>query len=303
MNQPSQYTCPRCGAPIQAGQPTCANCGLSLDPASIAAFQAQQTVRVSPQGSYPPGAPAPSLARPRNRKTLLLAVAGGALFLCVVCGAISQFSRGPAAFTPTPQLANAPTILADAGNSSATNTPAAPTDTAVSANVAPTLPIATNTSAAPTNTSVPPTLAPTREPPSPTAAASTGVGQVGKAQISGGTSLTVNKVTTASSVNEYLKPKAGNIYLVVDVTIANIDRDTAPYNPLYFKVKDMDGYEYSDSLLAPAPDLKSGDLTKGQKARGNVAFEVPKTAKGFVLTYEPLVIFGDFTPIQVDLGR
>ena len=32
MQQQPQYTCPRCGAPIQVGQFACNNCGLALDP-------------------------------------------------------------------------------------------------------------------------------------------------------------------------------------------------------------------------------------------------------------------------------
>lgn len=51
------------------------------------------------------------------------------------------------------------------------------------------------------------------------------------------------------------------------------------------------------------PSFKSGNLPKGDKVRGNVAFEVAPDAKGFVLTYQPLVILGGFQPIRIDLGQ
>ncbi len=39
----SAYICPRCHAPIVVGQLFCKQCGLGLDPKSIAAFQTQIT--------------------------------------------------------------------------------------------------------------------------------------------------------------------------------------------------------------------------------------------------------------------
>jgi len=40
----------------------------------------------------------------------------------------------------------------------------------------------------------------------------------------------------------------------------------------------------------------------GEKARGKVAFNIPDTAKGLVLTYQPIVIFGGYT-IKINLGQ
>jgi len=49
--------------------------------------------------------------------------------------------------------------------------------------------------------------------------------------------------------------------------------------------------------------LKAGTLRKGDKARGNVAFEVGTNAKGFTVRYEPLVLFGGYQPIRIGLGQ
>lgn len=129
------------------------------------------------------------------------------------------------------------------------------------------------------------------------------LGKVGDTVSGGGLSIVVNKVTTVDKL-QFLQPKAGNHYLIVDTTITNVENDSAPYNPIYAKVKDSDGDEFPASIAgAPQPALGSGTLTKGDKVHGNLAFEVPKNGKGFVLTYNPLVIAGGYVPLRVDLGQ
>jgi uncharacterized protein DUF4352 len=164
------------------------------------------------------------------------------------------------------------------GSSTATpgaSSTAAPIDTA-----------APGATAAPTATAVPPAVT---------------VGVVGERVESNGIALTVNSVSAVESVNEFSKPKEGNVFLVVDVTIESVDKDPANYNPLYFRVKDADGFEYSYNFTAPDPTLKSGELSPGDKARGNVAFEVPADAKGLVLSYKAIDFSGD-DAIEFDLG-
>jgi Domain of unknown function (DUF4352) len=142
-----------------------------------------------------------------------------------------------------------------------------------------------------------PSLADTPVPEVTTAPASVGVRVE-----SAGVALTVNKVSTATSIQQFLTPQAGNIYLVLDVTIENTGQDAGSYNALYFKVKDANNFEYDTALAAPDPSLKSGDSNKGDKVRGNVAFELPIGAKALVMSYDPLVLFGGYQIIRVNLG-
>lgn len=132
-------------------------------------------------------------------------------------------------------------------------------------------------------------------------AAPIALGQVGDRIESNGIALTVNSVSATDNVNDVFKPKEGNIFLVADVTIESVDKDPANYNPLYFKVKDADGFEYSYAFTSPDPSLKSGELSPGDKARGNVAFEVPTGATGLVLSYKAIDFSGD-EAIEVELG-
>jgi hypothetical protein len=151
--------------------------------------------------------------------------------------------------------------------------------------------------AAPTATVVP---VPTK-PAATATAAPLPVAAVGQRVASGGVVLTVNSVRKAPRAGVFAKAKEGRVLLVADVTVENAERDTAPYNPLYFKVKDAEGFEYG-SFVGVDDGLKSGELPKGDKARGVVAFEVRTDAKGFVLSYQPIVLFGGYRTIRVGLG-
>jgi|SRR6185436_17385356 len=137
-----------------------------------------------------------------------------------------------------------------------------------------------------------PTSAPAAAPTEVMVAAPT-VAKVGDRTELNGTALTVMKVSRAAELSKFQKAKDGNEFVIAEVVIENVDKDKAPYNPLYFKVKDSDGFEYNADFTAGDQSLKSGELAKGEKARGNIAFEVKKDAKGLVLEYRPLVIGGD----------
>lgn len=127
------------------------------------------------------------------------------------------------------------------------------------------------------------------------------VAKVGDRVESAGVAITVNSVNRADQVGQFMKAKPGRIYVVVNVQIESPGRDKAPYNPLYFKIRDGDGYEYSGSLIGPDNALQSGELAQGERVRGTVSFDVPSEAKGMVLSYQPIVLFGGYQTIRVQL--
>lgn len=61
--------------------------------------------------------------------------------------------------------------------------------------------------------------------------------------------------------------------------------------------------ENSPAIASLEPSLKSGDLVKGDKARGHITFEVKSDSSGFVSFYEPVLIFGGYEIISIDLGQ
>jgi len=88
---------------------------------------------------------------------------------------------------------------------------------------------------------------------------------------------------------------------VVDVTIEATTRDTVPYSPLYFIATDANSYRYSAALLCPDDALKHGDLPAGEQVRGAIAFDIPETAAGLVLSYQPAGIFSRDRAIRIAL--
>lgn len=225
-------------------------------------------------------APAP---QKNNTITIIAIILGGIFALCLVClvlGMIGNILNPQTASTTVPPTE----ISMDAILTSAVKT----------------VTVEQTQSAAQAATQEP-AQAPT-ETPQP--AASPNFGKVGDRIEQGGIALTVVNVLKVASVSEFLQPEPGNTYLVVEVIIENISRDDeTPYNPLYFSVKDADGFQYNVTMLAPDPALSSGKLVKGDKVRGNVAFEVKETASGLVISYEPLVLLGGYETIRIELGQ
>jgi hypothetical protein len=118
----------------------------------------------------------------------------------------------------------------------------------------------------------------------------------------GGIALTVVEVGTWNG-GDFAAPDPGNVYLTAQLLIENVTHDEAPYSLMYCAVKDADAFEYDASLWSPEPGLSSGELPKGDKVRGWVAFEVPEKATGFVLSYEPMVLLGGYETIRISLGQ
>lgn len=138
--------------------------------------------------------------------------------------------------------------------------------------------------------------------PAPTAPPA-GPARIGERVEAGGLALTVVSFDRKAELGQFQKAKADNTFVVAEVLIENVSRDTAPYNPLYFKIKDGTGVEYNAALIVEANSLKSGELPRGDQVRGLVAFEAPASAAGLVLRFEPIVIGGGYEPIRVALGK
>lgn len=191
---------------------------------------------------------------------------------------------------------------ASSGGQSGPKVEAIATPTAAAGTQAKAQPVAeTKPTSVPAATGVPAPAA-TKAPAPPATPKAPDHGTVGQKVTSAGVGLSVvNVKRTSDSGNQFIKPKEGNEYLIVEVVIENEGRDKTPYNPMYFKVKDGEGFEYNVTMLMLDNDLKSGELAQGEKARGLVPFEIPKTAKGLTMSYQPIVILGGYQPIKFKL--
>ncbi|MEW6423670.1 MAG: DUF4352 domain-containing protein [Bacillota bacterium] len=106
----------------------------------------------------------------------------------------------------------------------------------------------------------------------------------------GGLVLTVNGVRESKG-NQFIQPKEGHIYKIVDVTLENIGEKPAAISSLMmFSLTDSEGYRYNVTIGPEKKGNVDGELHPGQKMRGELVFEVPTKATGLQLLFEPNVL-------------
>jgi hypothetical protein len=112
--------------------------------------------------------------------------------------------------------------------------------------------------------------------------------KVGEAVKSGDFTITLNSASVGKT--GMLKPAKGNRYVVVDVTITNDSKKKQPLSTaLQMNLKDDQGYHYGVSIGATASSkakTPDGELSAGDKIKGQIGFEVPTTAKGLAFEFQ-----------------
>ena len=106
-----------------------------------------------------------------------------------------------------------------------------------------------------------------------------------------GTAVALNSATVTvvsadlnyKSSDQFTQPKAGNRFVAVEVLYGNTGTEKVSYSPLDWKLSDSSGFSYDYSYSGKGPELHSGDLNAGEKARGFITYEVPQAATGLVL--------------------
>jgi hypothetical protein len=128
--------------------------------------------------------------------------------------------------------------------------------------------------------------------------------KIGERVERGGVALTVVKTSRQSTIGQSRAADEYSTYLIVEVIIETTDRDTAHYTPLHFTVTDRRNVLYNEPISTADDSFLSGDLARGEKVRGTVAFKVSKDAQGFVLIYKPITFLTeDYEPIRVALDN
>ena len=102
---------------------------------------------------------------------------------------------------------------------------------------------------------------------------------VGTTVEAGGSYYTVNEVRDPALPSRYADLDADERLVAADITQGGIE-DGDRHSGSYFHVQDVDGYVYDGSAYGGElePSFDSGTLLRGQRTRGWVFFEVPKTA-------------------------
>lgn len=118
---------------------------------------------------------------------------------------------------------------------------------------------------------------------------------IGDTVAADGLAITLNSASTADTATGGMSvPDAGNIYVVLDVTIKNVSEETESFNALYWSAKDVErGFTFDDAMMASTgQDISAGDLSPGDLVRGNVVLEVKVDTPVLRIKYDTSPIGG-----------
>ncbi len=104
-------------------------------------------------------------------------------------------------------------------------------------------------------------------------------------------------------VESYFAPREGHLKLGVEVELSGASDKDVPSNPLHASLVDSEGQRYEATLAGCRPSLSPLRIKRGESARGFITFELPKTATGLVLRYEPFIVGRADTTLAFELGR
>lgn len=124
--------------------------------------------------------------------------------------------------------------------------------------------------------------------------------KIGDSVQSGDYVLTVHGIAdnVLPETDIYDRPKEGNKYYAVEVTVENKGSDVISYNVIYFKLQDSEGYTYDYTGSYKEPWLGYGDLQPGRKVRGWITFEIPKNSSNLELIFQPIT-YNPFDTVQI----
>jgi hypothetical protein len=106
--------------------------------------------------------------------------------------------------------------------------------------------------------------------------------------------VTINSFKTSPG-DEFDKPKSGNVFVVVDITIKNVSNDEQDISTdLQCTMKDSTGQKYDETILSSATD-PGGKLAAGDIVKGQVPYEVSASQHDFTFAFEADIISGGQT--------
>lgn len=106
--------------------------------------------------------------------------------------------------------------------------------------------------------------------------------------------VTINSFKTNPG-DDIFKPKAGNVFVVVDVTFKNVSSQEQNLSTLLqCDLKDSTGQKYDETIISnvkpPDGKLAAGDIVKGQ-----IAYEVAASQHNFTFYFEADIMSGGQT--------
>ncbi|MBS5951182.1 MAG: DUF4352 domain-containing protein [Clostridium sp.] len=113
--------------------------------------------------------------------------------------------------------------------------------------------------------------------------------------------LIINSVEKSNG-SEWDKPKDGNEFVIVSVTIKNGGSSEISYNPFDFKMQNSQGQITDQAFTTINNDtsLSSGKLAAGGSVSGSIAFEQPTGDSALVLKYKSNIFSNKEIQVKLD---
>lgn len=119
-------------------------------------------------------------------------------------------------------------------------------------------------------------------------------------------SMVLREVRKTESLNRFQTAESGNEFVVVRIVVKNTTKsEFANFSGfLQTRVRDNEGYEYSQTLTGSGKAFQGGQLAPGEVTRGDIAYEIPKDASGLTLTFDfQTFAFFQFDRVTVNLSK
>jgi Domain of unknown function (DUF4352) len=111
--------------------------------------------------------------------------------------------------------------------------------------------------------------------------------RIGDEVSSGSWNVTVNSVSSSRGNGFLSSPQAGNVYLVIDITLKNAAATAQTSSTTgQWKLRDAQGQTFDEDIFY-STHSPEGSIGPGQQAHGPIAYEVPQNIHSFTLQFIP----------------
>ncbi|MBX5449972.1 MAG: DUF4352 domain-containing protein [Thermogemmatispora sp.] len=110
--------------------------------------------------------------------------------------------------------------------------------------------------------------------------------KVGQAVKVGDTWLVTVLGVKTSDGDEFSHPKAGDTYLLIDVSLKNLSSSEQEVSSMVnFTLRDSSGQQMDFAIVTSAPKSPDGKVETGEQIRGTLAYEVPRSEHKYTLAF------------------
>jgi hypothetical protein len=103
--------------------------------------------------------------------------------------------------------------------------------------------------------------------------------KAGTTKVSGRVAITLHQFEVTEK-GLFVVPKEGTVFVVLDVTLENRGQEEITIGSRYMRLADAAGTAYPRSLVGASKPSPDSTLAPGKSSRGQIAYEVPKDARG-----------------------